>query len=124
MRESKAMNIFLWVLQIVLGAAFIMAGIMKTTQPKEKLAGNMTWVNRRTAGTVKFIGAMELLGGLGLILPWATGIATILTPLAAVGLGLVMVLAIGDHVRAKEYNVIGFNVILGAIAVVIAVGRF
>src|SRR5690242_804177 len=117
MREPKAMNIFLWVLQIVLGAAFIMAGIMKTTQPKEKLAGNMTWVNRRTAGTVKFIGAMELLGGLGLILPWATGIATILTPLAAVGLGLVMVLAIGDHVRAKEYNVIGFNVILGAIAV-------
>jgi uncharacterized membrane protein YphA (DoxX/SURF4 family) len=118
------MNIFLWVLQIALGAAFIMAGIMKTTQPKEKLAGNMSWVNRRSAGTVKFIGAMELLGGLGLILPWATDIATVLTPLAAVGLGLVMVLAIGDHVRAKEYNVIGFNVILGAIAVVIAVGRF
>ena len=118
------MNIFLWVLQGLLGAAFIMAGIMKVAQPKEKLAGNMTWVTRRTANTVKFIGAMEILGGLGLILPWATGIATILTPLAAVGLALIMVLAIGDHVRNKEYNVIGFNVILGAIAVVIAIGRF
>ncbi|GAA2364760.1 DoxX family protein [Dactylosporangium salmoneum] len=118
------MNIVLWVLQIVLGAAFLMAGVMKTTQPKEKLAGNMTWVNRRSAGTVKFIGAMELLGGLGLILPWATDIAPILTPLAAVGLAVIMVLAIADHVRAKEYNVILINVILGAIAVIIAVGRF
>ncbi|MGI5244890.1 DoxX family protein [Dactylosporangium sp. CA-139066] len=118
------MNIFLWVLQGLLGAAFILAGIMKTTQPKEKLAGTMTWVTRRSAGTVKFIGAMEILGGLGLILPWATGIATILTPLAAVGLAIIMVLAIGDHTRSKEYNVIGLNVILGAIAVVIAIGRF
>ncbi|MFG2036648.1 DoxX family protein [Dactylosporangium sp. NPDC048998] len=118
------MSIFLWVLQILLGAAFILAGVMKSTQPKEKLAGNMTWVNRRTPGTIKFIGVMEILGGLGLILPWATGIATILTPLAAVGLAIIMVLAIGDHVRAKEYNVIGINVILGAIAAVIAIGRF
>ena len=118
------MNIVLWVLQGLLGAAFIAAGLMKATQPKEKLPANMVWTQRRSAGTIKFIGVTELLGGLGLILPWATDIATVLTPLAAVGLGLVMVLAIGDHVRAKEYNVIGFNVILGAIAVVIAVGRF
>jgi putative exporter of polyketide antibiotics len=118
------MNIFLWILQGLLGAAFIMAGAMKAIQPKEKLSANMTWVNRRTAGTVKFIGVMEILGGLGLILPWATGIATILTPLAAVGLAVIMVLAIVDHVRAKEYNVILFNVILGALAVVIAIGRF
>jgi uncharacterized membrane protein YphA (DoxX/SURF4 family) len=118
------MNIFLWVLQIALGAAFVLAGLMKATQPKEKLAGNMTWVNRRSDGTVKFIGVMEILGGLGLILPWATGIATILTPLAAVGLAIIMVLAIGDHVRAKEWQVLPVNVVLGALAVIIAVGRF
>jgi uncharacterized membrane protein YphA (DoxX/SURF4 family) len=117
-------NIFLWVLQIALGAAFVLAGLMKATQPKEKLAGNMTWVERRGAGTVKFIGVMEILGGLGLILPWATGIATILTPLAAVGLAVIMLLAIADHAKAKEYQVIGINVVLGALAVVIAVGRF
>lgn len=118
------MNVFLWILQGLLGAAFILAGLMKATRPKEQLAGNMTWVNRRGAGTVKFIGVMEILGGLGLILPWATGIATILTPLAAVGLALVMVLAVGDHVRAREYQIIGVNVLLGAIAAVIAIGRF
>jgi uncharacterized membrane protein YphA (DoxX/SURF4 family) len=118
------MNIFLWVLQGLLGAAFIGAGLMKVSQPVEKLAKNMTWVSRYSKGTVRFIGATEILGGLGLILPWATGIATILTPLAAVGLALIMLLAIVDHVRAKEYPMIGVNVILGAIAVVIAIGRF
>ncbi|WP_432835834.1 DoxX family protein [Dactylosporangium sp. CA-092794] len=118
------MNVFLWILQALLGAAFILAGVMKVIQPKEKLAGNMTWVNRRTDGTVKFIGAVEILGGLGLILPWATGIATILTPLAAVGLAIIMVLALVDHARAKEYGSIPVNVVLGAIAVIIAVGRF
>src|SRR5258706_6529288 len=118
------MNVFLWILQGLLGALFLMAGAMKATQPKEKLPKNMTWVNRRSANTVRFIGVMEILGGLGLILPWATGIATILTPLAAVGIGVIMVLAIVDHVRAKEYSNVLVNVVIGAIAVVIAVGRF
>ncbi len=118
------MNIVLWVLQGLLGAAFIAAGLMKATQPKEKLPANMTWTQRRSAGTIKFIGVMELLGGLGLILPWATGIATVLTPLAAVGLLVIMLLAIGDHVRAKEYPVLPVNLVLGAIALVIAIGRF
>lgn len=118
------MNIVLWILQGLLGAAFIAAGAMKAIQPKEKLPANMTWTQRYGAGTVKFIGVMELLGGLGLILPWATGIATVLTPIAAVGLLVVMLLAIVDHVRAKEYGVIPINLVLGAIALVIAIGRF
>src|SRR5258707_8371539 len=106
------MNIFLWIVQILLGAGFLLAGAMKARQPKEKFAGNMNWVTRRWATPVKFIGVMEILGGLGLILPWATGIATILTPLAAVGIALIMVLAIADHVRAKEYNALPINLVL------------
>jgi uncharacterized membrane protein len=117
-------NVFLWVLQGLLGAAFIGAGIMKVSQPIEKLSKNMTWVPRYSKSTVRFIGAVEILGGLGLILPWATGIATILTPLAAVGLALIMVLAMVDHLRAKEIPMIAVNLVLGAIAVVIAIGRF
>jgi uncharacterized membrane protein YphA (DoxX/SURF4 family) len=118
------MNIVLWVLQGLLGAAFIGAGVMKATQPKEKMPANMTWTQRRSAGTIKFIGVTEVLGGLGLILPWATDIAPVLTPIAAVGLLVIMLLAIGDHVRAKEYSVLPFNLVLGAIALVIAIGRF
>jgi uncharacterized membrane protein YphA (DoxX/SURF4 family) len=118
------MNIVLWVLQGLLGAAFIGAGLMKITQPKEKLPAAMTWTQRRSANTIKFIGVMETLGGLGLILPWATDIAPVLTPIAAVGLLVVMLLAIGDHVRAKEYSVLPINLVLGGIALVIAIGRF
>src|SRR5690349_16102419 len=118
------MNVVLWVLQGLLGAAFIGAGLMKAAQPKEKLPAAMTWTQRRSAGTIRFIGVMELLGGLGLILPWATGIATVLTPLAAVGLLVIMLLAVVDHVRAKEYAVVPVNLVLGAIALVIAIGRF
>ena len=118
------MNIVLWILQGLLGAAFIAAGLMKATQPKEKLPANMTWTQRYSAGTIKFIGVTEVLGGLGLILPWATDIAPVLTPIAAVGLLVIMLLAIADHVRAKEYSVIPFNLVLGALALVIAIGRF
>jgi uncharacterized membrane protein YphA (DoxX/SURF4 family) len=117
-------NIFLWVLQGLLGVAFIGAGAMKVSQPVDKLAENMTWVKRYSTNTVRFIGTTEILGGLGLILPWATGIAPILTPLAAVGLALIMLLAIVDHARAREFPMIAFNVVLGALAVIVAAGRF
>jgi uncharacterized membrane protein len=121
---DTTMNTILWILQGLLGAAFITAGLLKATQPKEKLPASMTWTQRRGAGTIKFIGVMELLGGLGLILPWAAGIASVLTPIAAVGLLVVMLLAIVDHVRAKEHGVLPVNLALGAIALVIAIGRF
>lgn len=46
-----------------------------------------------SAGTVKFIGAAELAGALGLIVPAVTGITVVLTPLAATGLAVTMLLA-------------------------------
>lgn len=67
------MNIFLWVLQILLAANFAMAGILKSTQPREKLGTRMAWVEDFSANTVRFIGVVELLGAVGLILPAATG---------------------------------------------------
>ncbi len=103
---------------------FMMAGIMKSTQAKEKLEKNMPWVKDYSATQVKLIGVAELLGGLGLILPWYTGIAPILTPVAAVGLALIMVLAAVYHFQHKEYPGIGINMVLLAIAVFIAYGRF
>ncbi|GHJ49861.1 hypothetical protein Cs7R123_72030 [Catellatospora sp. TT07R-123] len=118
------MNTALWVVQILLGLAFFAAGLMKSTQPKEKLRANLGWVDDYSAGMVKLIGVSEVLGGIGLIAPWATGIAPVLTPIAAVALAAVMVAAAVVHLRRKEYPGIVFNVILGALAVFVAVGRF
>ncbi len=118
------MNVFLWIVQIVLAAAFVIAGVMKSTQPKEKLATKLPWVEDFGPGTVRLIGVAELLGGLGLILPAATGIAPILTPIAATGLAIIMVLAALTHIRRKEPSTVLFNLILFALAALVAWGRF
>lgn len=118
------MNIFLWIVASLLALAFLGAGVMKLSQPREKLAASMGWVNDFSAPMVKAIGALEVLGALGLILPAATGIAPILTPLAAVGLALVMAGAIVTHLRRGEAKTIAVNVVLLLLAAIVAWGRF
>jgi len=118
------MNTALWIAQGIFGAMFIMAGIMKSTQPKEKLAKNMPWVNDYSPTQVKLIGLSELLGGIGLIVPWYFGILPILTPIAAAALALVMVFAAIYHFNHKEYPGIGVNFFLFAGVLFIAYGRF
>ncbi|MEU8397939.1 DoxX family protein [Nonomuraea sp. NPDC048892] len=118
------MNIALWIVQVALGAMFFMAGVMKATQPKEKLAPRLPWVDDFSAGTIRFIGVAEVAGGLGLILPAVTGIAPVLTPLAAAGLALTMVLAAVVHVRRKEPSGIAVNAVLFLLTAFVAWGRF
>lgn len=103
---------------------FATAGVMKTTQPIDRLAGALPYTKDLAPGTVRLIGAAELAAALGLVLPAATGIAVLLTPLAAVGLAVVMALAGTFHLRRREYSAIGMNAVLLALAVVVAWGRF
>ena len=118
------MNVVLWVLQIVLAGMFAMSGITKSTQPRDKVLGKLPWVEDYSAGTVRLIGIVELLGAIGLAVPAATGIAPVLSPLAATGLAVVMALAMNTHRRRREPSAIAFNAVLFAVAVVIAWGRF
>lgn len=118
------MNVFLWILQAVLAAMFAMAGVMKSTQPKDKLVEKLPWVADFSPATVRFIGIVEFAAALGLILPAATDIAPVLTPLAATGLVVVMILAAITHTRRKEPSAIAFNAVLLALAAVVAWGRF
>ncbi|MEV6648117.1 DoxX family protein [Amycolatopsis sp. NPDC051371] len=118
------MNVTLWILQAVLAAMFGLAGVMKSTQPKDKLAEKLPWVKDFSPGVVKFIGVAELAAALGLILPAALDIAPVLTPLAATGLVVIMIGAIITHARRKEPQAIAFNAVLLIVAAVIAWGRF
>jgi len=118
------MNVTLWILQAVLAAMFGMAGVMKSTQTKDKLAEKLPWVEDFSPGVVKFIGVAELAAALGLILPAALDIASILTPLAATGLVIIMIGAITTHARRKEPQAIALNAVLLIVAAVIAWGRF
>jgi putative oxidoreductase len=122
--KNKALNISLWVAQVLLALMFLMAGIMKSTQPIEELSKSMAWVNDFSIGMVRFIGASELLGGIGLLLPSLLRIRPFLTPLAALGLFMVMVFAFIYHVSKGEYELLPVNSILGTIALFIVWGRY
>ena len=122
-RSSKALNITLWVLQVLLAAAFLMTGLMKLGTPIAQLAQSLPWVNDVPAALVRFIGLAELAGGLGLILPAVTRIRPNLTPLAALGLVAVMVFASLFHITRGEAMMVPMNLVLAALAGVIAWGR-
>ncbi len=122
-KNNKAMNIGLWILQVLLGLMFLMAGAMKATQPIEAMAESLPWVTTVSSGLVRFIGVSELLGGLGLLLPSILRIKPFLTVWAAIGLAVVMLLAAIFHGSRGEFSAIGVNVVMIALFAFIAWGR-
>jgi hypothetical protein len=122
--QKKIVNIILWIIQGILAAMFAMAGIMKSTQPISKLVKTVTWADRFPISTVRFIGMVEMLGSIGLILPWALNIIPVLTPVAASGIATVQFLAMFQHAKHKEAKAITFNIVLLLLAAFVAYGRF
>lgn len=119
------MNVALWIAAGLLAVAFAAAGAMKVAQPKKKLASSgMGWVDDFSDGAVKAIGALEVVSALGLILPAVTGIATVLVPVAATGLVLLMVGAAITHLRRGEVPMVAVNAVLLGVALFVAWGRF
>ena len=86
------MSLTLWIIAGLVAAVFLVAGASKLFVSPEKLARapGGGWVNDFSAGTVKALGAVEILGAAGLILPAALDITPVLVPLAAVGLATIM----------------------------------
>lgn len=119
------MNVFLWIVQGVLAAVFLMAGAMKVTQPRDKLQERMDWVSDFSDGQIRVIGALEVLGAIGLILPALVGGVPILVAWAAVGLGLLMIGAAVTHARrGNEAQLLVGNMVLLILAAVVAWARF
>jgi hypothetical protein len=117
------MHIALWVVQALLAAAFGMAGSMKLFTPIADLAANLPWAADMPEGLVRFIGASEFAAAFGLVLPAAARVKPWLTPLAAVGLVVVMVLAAGFHLMRGEAEALPINLAIGALAAFVAWGR-
>ncbi|HEY0497840.1 MAG TPA: DoxX family protein [Kutzneria sp.] len=119
------MNVVLWIIASVLAVVFLGSGLMKLVRPKEKLAeSGMGWTEDVSGPTVKLLGGLEVLAGLGLILPAVSGIAPVLVPLAALGVGLIMIGAAIVHARSGEPRSIILNVVLFVLAAVVVWGRF
>ncbi len=117
------MDIVLWVVQTLLALVFIASGGMKAVRPLDGLSKQLNWVLEVPAALVRFIGIAEVLGALGLILPAVTGIVPWLTVAAAIGLAVVMVLAVIFHLIRKEYANIVPNFILLILALFVVYGR-
>ncbi|MEU5405185.1 DoxX family protein [Nocardia asteroides] len=122
--EYPEMNVLLWILQIALALMIGMAGVVKVITPRVQLTEKMSFTQHATDGQVKALGAVEVLGALGLILPAATGILPWLTPLAAVGIAVIMAGAIVTHVVAREFPNAVVNLVLLAVSLFVAVERF
>lgn len=117
---SKNTNKLLWTAQILLALLFLFAGTMKFIIPVEKMAGPLGF-----SGTfLHFIGIVEVLGALGLILPGALRIQTFLTPLAASGLVIIMIGA--TTLTAVTMGVVAalFPFVVGAFAGGVAYARW
>lgn len=120
------MNLTLWIITGLLAAVFLVAGTSKLFIPQEKLAKapGGGWVLDFNAGFVKALGAIEILGVVGLILPALLDIAPILVPLAAVGLALIMAGATIVTFRRHEFKHSLGNLAYLALFAFVAWGRF
>lgn len=84
--NRRAINLLLWTLQCLLAALFLFAGVMKLAMPIEMMTKQIPL----SGAFLRFIGIAETLGAIGLTLPWGLRIRRELTPLAAVGLIVIM----------------------------------
>jgi uncharacterized membrane protein YphA (DoxX/SURF4 family) len=114
------MNVLLWIIQILLAALFLFAGVLKLVLPLDKLTGPVA-----VPGLVlRFIGLCETLGGLGLILPGLLRIRTGLTPLAAAGLVIIMVGATVLNLRTGDLVTTTLTIVVGLLAALVAYARW
>ncbi|MFG6196296.1 DoxX family protein [Nonomuraea sp. JJY05] len=122
------LNGALWALQALWGFFFAGSGFGKVLLYDEALYAAapraVAWYAAVPQSLIVFIGVLEVLGGVGLILPAMTGVRPKLTPLAAAGLTLTMILATGFHIMRDEYELVPANLLLGGVAAFIAVGRW
>ena len=118
------MNLTLWIFQAFLAAVFAASGLAKSTMSRERLlATGQTGIALFPMPVVRMTAVAELLAAAGLLLPWGTGIFRVLTPIAALGLCVVMIGAASSHSRLREPRNVAGNALLFGLALTVAIGR-
>lgn len=121
------MNLTLWIITGLLAAVYLFSGALKLILSKEKIASltaSASWVEDFSEGSIKAIGAVEVLAAAGLILPAVLDIAPVLVPLAALGLVVLMAGAVFTRLRRHEMKAMVADVVYLALAGFVAWGRF
>lgn len=120
---SKALNVTLWIVQILLAATLLWAAIVKLAKSPTELAAMWPWAGEVSSALVKLTGITDLLGGLGLILPALLRMKPDLTSAAALGIVILMICASVFHILREEASQIGFNIVVALLAGFVAWGR-
>ncbi|UPK73924.1 DoxX family protein [Nocardioidaceae bacterium SCSIO 66511] len=123
------MHLALWIVASVLAFGFIAGGLIKLVTPKDRYAeighGSSRWADQFSPAAFKSIGAIEVTGGVGLVLPAAVSIAPILVPFAALGMGLYMAGATTTRLlRNEPAKMIAGDLLFVAMTVFVVWGRF
>ncbi|MEW2515989.1 DoxX family protein [Streptomyces sp. NPDC046870] len=105
------MNVAYWTLAGLLALFYLYAGTLKVVRGRDQLRPMMAWVDRIPLPALKALGAVEVLGATGLILPPLTGIAPWLAPAAAIGFVLLQTGAIAVHLTSEDRR-IALNAVL------------
>jgi len=121
-KKSKAMNTILWIAQVILAGSFIWASSMKLFQPASKLAEMWPWTADNRS-LVKLTGVLDLLAGIGLVVPALLRIQPKLTIYATYGTIVLMIAASVFHIAREEASLIGANIFFAVLAVFIGWGR-
>jgi hypothetical protein len=117
------MNIFLWVLQVVLALLCISGGIFQIFK-LEDLRKGVAAMRALPRGLWALLGAIGCLGGLCLILPGATNVLPWLTPIAATALAAQSLLISLLYLRHRDTAPMPYSVAMALMAGFIAYGRF
>lgn len=120
---SRTVRVCLWVVQILLFLVFTGTGLWKLFTPIPQLAAMIPWAGEVPAPFLHATAVLDLLGGIGILLPAVTRIAPALTVLAALGCAALQVGAIVFHLSRGEAADTPFNVLLAALALFVAWGR-
>ena len=121
------MNVALWIVAGLLAAAYMASGGGKLILPKDRIAAfgeSAHWVEDFSPGSVKVIGALEVLGAVGLIVPAVLDIAPVLVPVAALGLVMIMAGAAITRIRRHELKLMLADLVYLILAGFVAWGRF
>ena len=120
LQRGLNMNITLWIAQGVLAAVFLFSGGMKFVMSIEDMTKQMPM----PGWFLHFIGVCEVLGALGVILPWLTRIRPGLTPLAAAGLVIIMIGATVTTLTTGSMATALIPLVVGVLAAFVAYGRW
>ncbi|MFF5497722.1 DoxX family protein [Streptomyces aquilus] len=99
------MNIAYWIVAGLLALFYLYSGALKALRSRDQLRPMMAWVDRMPLPVVRVLGAVEILGAVGLLLPPLTGIAPSLAAAAAAGFVLLQIGAIAVHLTGEDRRI-------------------